>query len=83
MIPAGRVDWPCILSSSNRSTDDDAMVFEGEYCLTLKTGLMSPANEIKDRSAETFDLRLSPVLTTVTTTPLSTRGAVEVLPNKK
>jgi hypothetical protein len=58
------------------------MVFEGEYCLTLKTGLMSPANEIKDRSAETFDLRLSPVLTTVTTIPLSTRGVVEVLQNK-
>jgi hypothetical protein len=35
MIPAGRVGWPCILRSSKLSTDDDAIVFEGEYCSSL------------------------------------------------
>ena len=45
---------------------------------------MSPANEIKDWSAETLDLRLSLVVLTteLTMTPLSTQGTVEVLKNK-
>jgi hypothetical protein len=77
MIPGGRVDWPCILGSSKLSTEDDATVFEGEYCSTLKSGLMSPAMEmdrIEDRSAnETLDTRESPlVVTTVAVTLLFT-----------
>jgi hypothetical protein len=77
MIPAGRVDGPCILSSSKLSTEDDATEFEGEYCPTLKSGLMSLVIEmgpIEDRSAnETLDLRFSPlVVTSVAVTLLFT-----------
>jgi hypothetical protein len=72
------------LGSSKLSTDDEATVFEGEYCLALKTGLMPPANEIEDWPAEILDRRLSPVVLTteLTMTPLSTEGTVEVLQNK-
>lgn len=66
MIPAGMVDWPCILSS-RLSTDDDAT--ELEHCSILNSGSMSPAMEmdwIESWSMkETLDRRLSPV--TVTT----------------
>jgi len=74
MIPAGRVGWPCILSSSKLSTDDDAIVFEGEYCSILKSGLTSPGREMGGiegwSSNEMSDLRLSPlIVTTETVTP--------------
>jgi hypothetical protein len=78
MIPAGRFDGPCcILSLSNLSTEDDATEFKGEYCPTLKLGLMSLAIEmdpIEDRSAnETLDLRFSAlVVTSVAVTLLFT-----------
>jgi hypothetical protein len=78
VTPAGRVGWPCILSSSKLSTDDDVTVFESEYCSNLNSGLMSlvialEIDGIEGWSEETLDLRLFlVVLTTVTVTPLFT-----------
>jgi hypothetical protein len=75
MIPAGRAGSRFILSSSKLSTEDDVKVFEGEYCPTLKSGLMSLEMEmvrVEDRSEnERLDLRFSSlVVTTVTETLL-------------
>ena len=75
MIPSGRVD--CIFSSSKLSTEDDAIVFEGEYCSILRSGLRPPPTEMggiradnSSSSNEMLDLRLSPVVvTTETLTP--------------
>jgi hypothetical protein len=78
MTPAGMVGWPCILSSSKLSTEDDVTVFEGEYCSILSSGLMSLAmpleiDRVEGWSVETLELRLLlVVLTTVTVTPLFT-----------
>ena len=64
-IPAGMVDWACILSS-RLSTDDDATEFE--YCSVLNSGSMSPAMEMESWSMkETLDRRLSPVMVTTGT----------------
>lgn len=70
MVPAGRVDWPCIFSSSKLSTEDAAIEFEGEYGSSL-TSLAREMDGIVGWSAnETLDLRLSPlVVTTETVTP--------------
>ena len=68
---AGRVDWPCVLTSSKFSTDEDVTVFEGEYCPNFNSGLTSLAMEVEVRKLETLDLRFSLVIpTTVTATPL-------------
>jgi hypothetical protein len=70
MIPAGRVDWACILGS-RLSADDNATEFEDEYCSILKSGSMSPAMEmdwIESWSLnETLDRRLSLVVMTTET----------------
>ena len=83
MIPAGNSDWPCVLSSSKLSTEDDATVFEGEYASTLQVDSMSLATGMdgtESWSVEALDLRLSPVvLSTVTVTPPFPKGNVEVL----
>ena len=70
MIPAGRVDWPCILSSSKLSTDSDAIEFEGEYRSILISLAMEMDGIVGWSANETLDLRLSPLdVTTETETP--------------
>jgi hypothetical protein len=91
MIPAGRVNWPCILGSSNLSTEDDTSTFKGEYRPILKSGLLSMAMELDGIKiwsvSETLDLRLSPppIVITVTVTPSFpfAQGTDEVLRKKR